>query len=154
MIKLEKKDYPKFIKDNITYNKLIISKIEEDRLLAEMYVRKKILVPICEQTLKVLNFCTPYYEYVGIRTSTPVNYHDTWGTSFSIFGQPFGIKEKEDWETAAREGRGDCNRWPAIWKAVELAGLPGSCGNHHQYQINKALTTGLYKNKNEIWYKV
>ena len=27
-----------------------------------------------EKTLKVLEFCTPYYEYIGVRTNTPERY--------------------------------------------------------------------------------
>ncbi len=107
----------------------------------------------CPKTLKLLKFCTPYYEYVGIRTPTPVDYHSGWGTSFSAFGQPFGIKDRKDWNNPKIEKTGDHEGWPAIWRAVEYAGCMRSCGNSHQSQINDQLTTGLYKNVNGRWFK-
>lgn len=120
---------------------LTSSTLESDILIAKE-------LGICEQTLKLLEFCTSYYEYVGIRTLTPGRKKEQWGMSWSVYGDPFDVKAPQEDNKSGRH-----NGWPAIWRAVEIVGLPGSCGNSHQYQINDALTTGLYKNKNGIWFK-
>ena len=135
----------------LQYVKAIGENFKESGLHINMYV--------CEKTVKVLEFCVPYYKYVGVRTITPHHLSESYPgkvylypTSsnfdrFSIYGEPHDINAKE----GARSGRNA--GWPAIWRAVEYAKLQSSCGNSHQHQINNQLTTGLYENKDGIWYK-
>lgn len=48
--------------------------------------------------------------------------------------------------------------WPKIWKAVELAGVSGGCGNHDQHQLNgigqAKLIDGCYHLNGGKWRKV
>jgi len=141
-IEIKKEDYEKYIR----VDKLSNSTCKDDRSIA-----KELPYPgICEKTLKFLEFCTSYYEYIGIRTNTPekTKKNNTWGLNFSVFGQPFNLEDKN---RNAEDGY--YNNWPAIWKAAEVAKIESSCGNHHQKQINNQLTTGLYWNKKGQWYK-
>lgn len=137
------------------------SKSREDKELAkniisqEEYLQKDVYVD--DQTLILLEFCTPYYEYIGVRTLVPED--RGWPDNFekhSVFGQP--------WDKKAESEKCGCMKevWsskytyytsPAIWKAMRVAGLPGSVGNSHQYQINDKLSTGLYKNTKNGWLK-
>ena len=102
-------------------------------------------------TYKVLEFCGPFYKYVGVRTFTPaqVRRNATWGLSFSVFGEPWIDKEGDQYK--GRDGR--FQGWPAIWRAVEAAKVRSSCGNSHQKQIDNQLTTGLYRNYQGVWQK-
>lgn len=146
--KIDKKNKPKCKK---AY-KLLEGSPEDRAILKELQKSDPDYIPIDDKTIKLLEFCTPYYEYVGIRTPTPVDYHCGWGTGFSAFGQPFGIKTIKDWRNPEIENTGDHEGWPAMWRAVEYCGARSSCGNSHQKQINDQLTTGLYKNIKGEWH--
>ena len=133
-------------KDDLILADSIMSNFDIHKVHISMYIDI--------QTVKMLEFCTPYYEYVGVRTLTPISYYSSgWGLSFSVYGQPFGIKMKNDWNNNKIESSGDCGTWPAIWRAVEHAGFNKNCGNSHQSQINDQGTTGLYQNINKKWFK-
>jgi hypothetical protein len=144
-IKEEHKKY------HIRAEKLSKGSVEDKEILRAIQEVDSRYLPICEKTLKVLEFCTPYYEYVGIRHYTPVSFYYDWGSSFSAFGQPFGITCRKDYNNPKIDKSGDHDDWPAIWRACDLVNI-GSCGNSHQKQINGELTTGLYRNIDGKWY--
>ena len=52
-------------------------------------------------------------------------------------------------ESTNKDGSG----WPAIWEAVEIAGISGGCGNsgQHQIQHDAKLIDGVYRLKNGKW---
>lgn len=112
-----------------------------------------------DNTIKALNVVTNNYKYVGVRTLTPycrekredaVYLYPQSLIQSSIVGEPLDLTLEHN----SKEQRGGhIDGWPAIWSAAKAVGL-GSCGNSHQYQINSALSTGLYRNIKGKWYKI
>lgn len=122
---------------------------------------------VCDDTIKVLNFCNCYYKYVGIRTPLPEHYKMfkrnkdfyPFNINGSIYGQPYitediAISDPKGYKKTSDIRKGIYNRSPAIWEAVKLVDLDHTCGNSHQYQINDNLSTGLYVRSKDQWYKV
>lgn len=111
-------------------------------------------------TRKILEFCTPYYEYMGIRTQVPNQRYNVL-IHCSICGQPHNgeyhkgiFKTDRSWADPKPNRFNDGN--PAVWVAIGLFATEAQagCGNSHQYQLkSNHLTNGLYKNENNKWYK-
>lgn len=131
-------------KNDIKLAKQIESEFNIHKIHSLMYIDK--------QTIQLLELCTPYYEYIGIRAFTPdqISKGNTWGVNFSAFGQPW-ILNKDDKSLNGKDGR--LNGWPAIWGLCDKVGFKSSCGNEHQRQINQQGTTGLYQCIDSKWFK-
>ena len=114
------------------------------RLLALTADTKKDLKDCISFTHKFLDIC----KELGIKKVAIGVSHESieatkkWG--FSCQGSAFAA--------------GEHGGWPAIWKAVELAGVSGGCGNHDQHQLNSLgeakLVDGCYHLKDGKWKKV
>lgn len=145
-------------------NLIILRKIEETYKISYLdYVD--------DDTVKILEYCSSYYKYIGIRTILPEHYkkyknrslyddryQSVSNTYSSIYGQPYVNDDTyqsnpDKYKKVSKQRRGEKDGWPAIWSACNSVGI-NSCGNSHQYQINDKLSTGLYVKIKGNWCKV